>query len=295
MPEVQRNIFFYRVEPGEGQAWRRAEVLRQLEALRGDDRLLDLRNGNYAWVKVDRIPQGGETGRARFFRIRRQNLPGVENEGDVRDLDIPETAGLAEPSHVVFGSNGLIAAEFNSQAPRMSALQRLLDRNLGMDIRIGTYLQGDIVEQLDRLEWIQLCELSIVPTPALEEELRNAGRYGDAVANLSDPDDARRVYLRLSAERRSGSWTGEIRDFAKRLLGMGADEEMAKVLRLTGYDPVTDEVEPVDLLQQKLLRRTEIERSSERSRALNTSSAYHTVEAALAQVRDTDLPRAALV
>jgi hypothetical protein len=70
---------------------------------------------------------------------------------------------------------------------------------------------------------------------------------------------------------------------------------MTKVLRVTGYDPVAGGVEPVDLLKQKLVRRAEIARTSERSKAVNTSSAYITTEQALAEVQRTDLQRAALV
>lgn len=296
MAEVKRNIFFYRVQVPEGEQWRRADVLRALDALPDDERLLNLGNDNYAWAKVDRIPRtSGETGRVRFFRIRRSNLPGVEDQGNVTDLNIPDTAGLAEPSHLVFGPDGLIAAEYNNDAPRMSAFQRLLNSKLGMDIQIGTFVQGDIVEQLDRLTDIRLLEISVIPTPALEDELRNAGRFGDAVASLSDPDGGRRVNLRLSGDKQSSAWTEEARGFVKRLLHMGADEHMAKVLRATGYDPVAGDVEAVDVLKQKLVRRTEIARTSERSRAVNTTSAYTTTEEALAEVRQTDLPRAALI
>ena len=295
MAEIQRNIFFYKAEPPEDTEWRPANVLRALDALTGDDRLLDLGGDNYAWAKVDRIPTGRQTGRLRFFRIRRSNLPGIEDQGNITDLALPNTAGLAEPSHLALSHDGLISAEYNNDAPRMSAFQRLVNRKLGMDVRIGTYVQGDIVEQLDRLRDIRLLEVSVIPTPALEDELRNAGRFGDAVASLSDADGSRRVNLRLSGDKQSSSWTDEARGFVKRMLRMGADEEMAKVLRVTGYDPVAGGVEAVDILKQKLVRRQEIERSTERSRALNTTSAYHTVEQALAEVRDTDLPRAALI
>ena len=41
-------------------------------------------------------------------------------------------SGLAEPSHVVLGGDGLIAAEFNFSAPRMSVLERLLREKLDL-------------------------------------------------------------------------------------------------------------------------------------------------------------------
>jgi hypothetical protein len=292
--EVERRIYFYGVQMRDGE-WRRADVLRALDGLSGDDRLLPLGDDSFAWAKVDRIPRGRESGRLRLFRIRRSNLPGVEDRGTVTDLQLSDTAGLAEPSHVVLGGDGLIAAEFNFSAPRMSVFERLLREKLELDVRIGTYLQGDIVEQLDRLDYINLFELSVVPTPALEAELRDAGRFGDAVASLSQGRGGRRVALRLSGERGSSTWTDDVRGFVKRLLQMGADEHAAKVLRVQGLDPVTGEIEVVDLLKQKLVRRVDIEKSAARSKALNTSSAYEHIEEAVREVRESDLPTAAVV
>ena len=50
-----------------------------------------------------------------------------------------------------------------------------------------SFKPADIIEQLDRLKDVRLLELSIVPTPELETELRNAGKFGTAVAELSEP------------------------------------------------------------------------------------------------------------
>ena len=44
--------------------------------------------------------------------------------------------------------------------------------------------------QLDRMEYIQLVEFSIVPTPELEEALRHAGKFGEAAAILTETEGA---------------------------------------------------------------------------------------------------------
>lgn len=143
----------------------------------GDDQVMALGDDNYAWAKVDRIPRGREGGRLRFFRDRRSNLPGMADRGNIAELPIPDAAGLIEPTHVVLAGDGLIAAEYNHFAPRItSQFAQLLRTKLGMNLSIGTYVHGSIIEQLDRLEYIQLLELSLVPTPGLEDELRNEGR-----------------------------------------------------------------------------------------------------------------------
>lgn len=163
-----------------------------------------------------------------------------------------------------------------------------------MNLRIGTYVQGDILEQLDRLSYIQYLELSIVPTPELEAEMRNAGTFGQAAATLARADGGRRAYLRLSGDKHSDGWTQEVRGFVKKVLGMSAKDE-TKVLRVEGYDPLTGGVEPVDLLKQKLVRHVEMERSQQRSKVLNVSSAYRNIEDSIREVRQNDLPHATVV
>jgi hypothetical protein len=295
MADVERNIYFYKVEMTGPDEWKRADVLRGLQVLTGDDQVLALGDDNYAWALVDRVPRGRETGRVRFFRDRRSNIPGWALHGNVAELPIPADAGIVEPSHIVLASDGLIAAEYNHFAPRIpTTFAWLLRTKLDLDLRIGTYIQGDILEQLDRLTYIQLLEFSLVASAELDEELRNAGSFGDAAATLTRVEGGRRVNLRLSAEKHSDSFTVQARAFVKRVLGLGAKDE-TKVLRVTGYDPVAGDVEAVDLLKQKLVRRTDIEKATARSKVLDTGSAYSHIETAIAEVRSTDLPHAAII
>jgi hypothetical protein len=292
--DVERRIYFYKVEMDEPDDWRRAEVLRGLEALSGVDQVIDLGEDNYAWAKVDRIPRGRGAGRLRFFRDRRSNLPGYADNFDVNHLPIPDGAGIVEPTHVVFGGHGLIAAEYNHFAPRITThLAELLRERLGLDLQIGTYVQGDILEQLDRLSYIQLAEFSFVPTPELESEILNANPIAEAAASLARVEGGRRVYLRLSGNPDNPAWTDHVRAFARRLLNVAGHD--TKVLRVRGRDPVSGAIEPVDLLQQKLTRRVDIERPSARSKVLDRSDAYRHIEEAIADVRHTDLPHAAVV
>jgi hypothetical protein len=292
--DVERSIYFYKVEIEEPDEWHRAQVLRDLKKLKGADQVLDLGSDNYAWAKVDRVPRGPASGRFRFFRDRRSNLPGYALNYNVSQLPIPAKAGLVEPTHVVFAGNGLIAAEYNHFAPRITShLANLLRTKLGLGLRIGTYIQGDILEQLDRLTYIQLAEFSIAPTPELEEQLHNLSPIGEAAAALARADGGKRAFMRLSGDKNNSGWTDQIRELAKRLFNVGEDE--TKVLRVHGFDPVSGAIEPVDLLKQKLVRRASMEQPSARSKALDTSAAYQRIEAAIREVRETDLPNAAVV
>jgi hypothetical protein len=294
LPDVERDVYFYKVEIEEPDEWKRAEVLRNLAALDGDSRILPLGNDNYAWANVDRIPRGRGSGRLRFFRDRRSNLPGYAVDYRVDELPIPEEAGLIEPTHVVLAGDGLIAAEYNHFAPRITThFANFLRQKLGLDLRIGTYIQGEILDQLDRLTYIQSAEFSLLPTAELEQQIRNDGTLGEAAAALMRPEGSRRIFMRLSGEKGNTAWTNQLRDFAKRIVSV--DDHSAKVCKLKGLDPVTGEIEPVDLLKQKLVRRVDITKPTARSRALDTRDAYDHIEECIAEVRRTDLPGAAVI
>jgi hypothetical protein len=273
MSDVERSIYFYKVAMADGDEWKRADVLRGLKALRGDDQMMPLGNDNFAWVIVDRIPTGRQSGRLRFFRDRRANLPGFAHNFNPEELPIPAEAGLIEPTHIVLGSDGLIAAEYNHFAPRITTqFSALLRTKLNLNLTIGTYVQGSILEQLDRLSYIQLLEVSLVPTSQLEADLRNAGSIGAAAASLARAEGGRRVRLELRGDKRSGGWTEQVRSFVKGVIAAPGYEETTKALRVTGLDPVSGGVETIDLLKQKLTRRVDMEKATQRSKALNNPS-----------------------
>lgn len=296
MADVERRIYFYRVIMNDDAEWRRADVLRSLAALRGDDQVMALGDDNYAWALVDHVPRGREAGRLRFFRDRRSNLPGFAHAGRVSELPIPDAAGLVEPTHVVMGGDGLIAAEYNHFAPRIATqFAQMLRSKLGLNVSIETYVQASIIEQLDRLDYITLFETSLAPAPGLTEALAEAGPFGDAAATLARADVGGRVCLKLTSPRHKEGFTANAKAFGRRMLPGAQEGHGAKVLRVEGFDPVPGDIEVVDLLKQKLLRRVDFERPNARSKALDISAAYRHIEQAMTEVRSTDLPTAALL
>lgn len=294
MAEVERSVYFYKVEMSSGE-WKRADVLRAISQLAGEDRVLELGDNNYAWCIVDQIPAGSGTGRLRFFRDRRSNLPGYAIGDRVSDLPIPDEAGLVEPTHIVLASDGLLAAEYNHFAPRIpTAFANLLRRRLGMNLNIGTFVQGDIVDQLDRLSYINLLEFSIDLNTELQAQIRNSGTIGAAAVELSEAQGGKRAFVRISGDKDSQGWTDRARAFVKGMLSLDG-QHSAKVLRVNGLDPLTGEVEVVDLLKGKLVRKVSIDRPAARSKALDVSDAYKHVEEAIVEVKRNDLPKAGIV
>jgi hypothetical protein len=297
MATSERATYFYSVEGTDAGRWRRDEVLRALDTLQRDpaDRFLDVEGGDVVFVAVDRVPTGvGQTGRLRLLRSRRSNLPAMERAGALSALPLPADAGLAEPSHVVFAPDGLVAAEFNFFAPRMTALARYIRTRLNLNIDFATFMQRDILERLNRLEDVRLLELSLRPSPMFAEAIRGDDAISQAVYAASVVPGERRVSLSFSGHPDSAEFTAQARGFAGRAAAtpdVDGDDEGGKatVLRVRGHDPASDSVEWVDLLKEKVVRRVRIEREDDRTRALDTSSAYHAIEAALDEAREHDL------
>jgi hypothetical protein len=294
MAETERSIYFYKVEMHEGE-WSRREVLEGLAALTGDERLLDLGSDDYAWAKVDHIPRTSEYGRLRFFRDRRANLPGMSNGTSITELPIPDEAGLVEPTHVVLAGDGLIAAEYNHFAPRITSnFASLLRTRLDMSLSIGTFVPQDVAEQLDRLEGVQLLEVSLVSTPELEDELRNSGPFGEAAMALSRVDDGRRLYLRLSGDKDSDHWA--LRRWPSPS-GCSRCRRGRKWQRCCVSKAMTQPRRAsrswTSSKRSWSARRTW--RSSARCKALDVGSAYQVVEDAIREVRKTDLPQARVI
>jgi hypothetical protein len=171
-PRAERQAFFYRAEALDGEGWKRRDILRMIAALEGEERYLDADADSVLLPIVDHVPPTGRTlGRLRFFRVRRSNLPAVEEAGSLSDLPIAEAAGLAEPTHIVFAPDRVVVAEYNHFAPRMSALAYYLRLKLDRMVEFGTFIQDEVLEQLDRLGDVRLVQLTARPSDALRQDL----------------------------------------------------------------------------------------------------------------------------
>lgn len=222
---------------------------------------------------VDHLPTGqGDFGHMRFLRVRRENLPAVEQAGSLSDLPIQDDAGLAEPSHIIFGPRGLVVAEYNHFAPRISALSYYLSVKLERQVEFATYVQPGVFEQLDRLGDIRLVELTARPSPAHSQDLED-DMIWRTVEQAADIAQTKAVGVHLTAEAGSGDFTARVKESIHRIFGSGADEAVT-VFKVRGYDPASGRPEVIDLLHPRVVRRILVPRVSSRTRALDTEAAY---------------------
>lgn len=282
---LERRAYFYRAVPRDDGRWRRREILRAIEDLPLEERYVDTGEGSVLLPIVDYIPPKGEDfGHMRFLRVRRENLPAVELAGSLSDLPIDADAGLAEPTHIIFGPRRVVVAEYNHFGPRISALGFYIRRKLDRNIDFATYVQSEVLEQLDRLGDVRLVELTAQPSESYRKALAGDLVWG-AVEQAGQIEETKAVGVHLTAKPGSEEFTARVKESIRRILGAGADEA-ASVFKVRGYDPASGQPEVIDLLEPKVVRRILVERVNRRTQALDDDDAYRALREAFDSASD---------
>jgi hypothetical protein len=241
---------------------------------------------------VDRVQPAQ---RLRIGDVRRRYLPRVEEQGVLSDLPIRPLAGIAEEVHVVFFENNIVGSEFNFYGPRISRLRRYLavkTSDAGVVPYFEPLLRNDIREQLGHMEDVRLFDLKIRSSWIETVRRANAelGAAFDAGARAGHAEEIE-IVLKSRAYSRQ--------PIARRLLGaaqrlVAADGVRTEALRFNfkGLSQESGRVETMDLLSDKLISKQEIVLANERTRTLDSESAYAAIQRAYSELRD-DLERAA--
>jgi hypothetical protein len=308
-PETaERRIHYYRVDAGLDDDGVPLGV--DLDAaLRHINTLPFAENGRYlagdgdtvscAWV--DRFD---EPAALRLATIRRSGLPHIEETGTLSPLGIAESQGIAEPIHVVLFNETILGvpstiagSEFNFYGPRVSRLAYYLSRRAPAGpprVTFRPLLRNDTREVLDRLSDIRLFRLRI--NRAYVDEIQATDQsLGGAFAAASEVGQAEDLEVVLRPRRHSRGRIGEgMLGVARRLARRPDLREGAINFEVRGFNGVTEHVELVDILSDRLIATRRILRESARSRALDRWATYAAIEDGYREMRD-DLIRAASV
>lgn len=291
---LNRNIFFYRIDAGDDARGRPRTfdvkaTLDHIHSLPFEDdgpryQLVEDDNAICCW-----IDDSSSTGRLRIGAVRRTGLPQVDRSGVLTDLNIPLSAGLVEQVHVVFFPNRIVGSEFNFHGPRLSRLSSYFSdkaRGIVPPVVFEPLIRRDVTEQLDRLTDVRLFQLRIRKSYA-EGIVRIDDSLGAAFQAAAQVSDADEIEITLSPKRFSRNGIGQkmIR-IAKSLIGLRGIHEESQKFHVKGFDPQSQKTELVDLLSDKLIVRKQIIRHGERSRALDSASAYSAIESAYNEVRE---------
>ena len=298
MPELtlERKIHFFRADLGHDNSGKPLVFEPDL-ALQAIEKLpftegIGGRYGQYTDENVVCLlpTTAGSSEMSRFCLIRRSGLPQVEKSGNFKDLDIEPDAGLSEPIHIVFFTNNIVGAEYNHHGPRISRLGEYLytkSNKIIQKARFLPLLRQDIAEQLDNLTEMRLFELKVHPsyTAAIRQASDSMADALEANGRMVDSPETVQVVARPSSDGRESTLSRFIGP-VKELLSRDDLRANAVHFKISGKRRDTGLVDTIDLLNAHLITNKRIVRVSERSRVVESSSAFEAIREAYDEMAD---------
>ena len=235
-------------------------------------------------------PDSGSQPRLMFCRIRRNELPSQEDGGQLSELNMRQSSGLAEPIHVIFFPGNIIGAEYNHFGPRLSSLGKYLYEKSDKAVELPSFrplIRSNLLEQLNRLGTLRLFELTVNES---YREIANTINMPDIrslrILQESEPG-VKKINVSMSMDETSGT------DMFNRLLGAARSflesdmlSEFATKFHLRGRCKDSGRVETIDLLKGLVTTTKLIERIGPRGRSLRPNSVYSAITEAYTEFSD---------
>lgn len=278
---ITRKVYFFRIAHFDQVREGLPAACRRISGLDFDD------NGRYradgaSTYRYSLYPDTLEFPiKLRFGKIRRDGLPQIEQVGKLETLALDEDAGLVDISHVVIFEDGLVAAEWNSDGPKLSQMTPyfLEKGRLNDPPKFLPLLERDIVETLEKLSSVRVLEVEVPPDAAELAKEADKSLY-DAIKAMESLGASKRVGLKLTADSGSGKLLKLARKLATMVKERPHDRSQFKSILASGRDEEARMTRYVDILESKLVIAEEFIRSSSRSRGIDTDNAYRVLQSA---------------
>ena len=276
--QVQRKVYFFRLADHAEFAPLMEDCVRYIGGLPFDDQGRYLTTVSEDIVLALFVTSPSYPIKIQFGRIKRSDLPLVENEGEISPLEIARGAGILDWSHMILFPDGVIAAEFNRDAPRIARLGEYLSfKSRGLlpsAPRFYPLFQRSVLEELENFQNVTALEVEALTTDsdAIAEADRN---LGDAFAACRKAGKVKKTRLVLKAVRETDN---DLRGLARRLFTNASSREALTVLKATGRTPFGRK--PLDMLEEYLISSEDFVRLDDRSRAIATNHAFIVLERA---------------
>lgn len=301
--ETERKVYFYHAqvgfrEDGSAISYDPNPALDHIETLSFDDG--ERYHGSGEEVTSCWIDSTNGQGRIRLGKVRRADLPSVEEHGNLSTLDLSDDEGIVEQAHMVFFPDGIVGMLFNFYGPRMARLRAYLKRKhpeTPDTLSIDPLLRQDVVQQLNRFGHIRVLRLKILEPflARLEDANQSLHRAFETIADLSDAEQYELV-LRPKPYERSwidrGGLLDSVRDLAGLVEGDPDAREEVTGFKVKGFDTENESLDEIDVLRDHLVKAKTVVRLGDRSRSIEANSAYEAINEAYEELRE-DLEAAA--
>ena len=214
--------------------------------------------------------------RLQLARIRRSDLPLVEESGKISALKLSRQAGIMDWCHILIHEDGYAIAEFNRDAPRIAALGEYLLFKTGGKIknavRFLPLFQKSVLDELDDFEAVTILEIEALSSEA-DAIAKGDEHIGAAFAACAELGQAKRTEIILKTVRQPNA---DLTSIAKRLFQNPFSRE--SLTRLKAHGKRTGSRKPLDLLQQYMIKTEDFVRLDPRSKAVNSEHAFEVLE-----------------
>lgn len=289
-PQVTRKILFYRlrkVTPAGSSQADTSELFQHLLDRAGAERVVVQSWGEgtclAAWLDREAPPHA-----LRLGLIRQSGLPPKANtSGTLSDLGLNSDEGLAEISHIMLFSGGIVGAEFNFYGPRAYSLTAVVTPDdASISYELEPILRSNVQAQLDRLTDIRLFQLRTHASYATTLA-RASPDLQAAVEAMSRAGNAELVEVVARSGKFSRASIGQrFLRIARRIVRLPDFQENIEKFEIRGFDPATERVEKIDALHDKLVVERTVVLQDGRSGLVVSDSAYSAVQNAHQLLRD---------
>jgi hypothetical protein len=292
---IDRSIYFFRVDAGKTSegvpiAFDLGQHIEKVRDLAFDEvsrRYWPQPNGDAIGIWTD---EDGFNDRFALATVRRSALPRGEFQGKLSAIPLARGAGLHEPIHFRVFEDNLVGVEFNFYGPRPSKLPGYLAHALGVwdsPFTMEALLRQDALEQFEQQGGLRLVEMQVRASFAAELAQAEHATLGQVLHNSAEVTGAPVVGVILRPERYGKSFLSDkvvdsVMSAAKHV-GMRPNTLKFKT---SGLNKRTQKIDPIDLLEDKLVSHKSIIRVGGNSRAIKPSSAYNAIGEAYDELKD---------
>lgn len=236
----------------------------------------------------------GEPVSIRFFRVRREQLPGKDDgDGKQGDLNLSPDEGLLEAIHLCLYKSGYVAWEYFHYGPRVSRFATFLRKKLDMQVELTQCGAHDLIEKALKYQEIRLLRIKIDPSDASVKAITDP----NAIALMKAATEfqaSKYAEITLRAEIDDPGFGQKVKDLLRRLKNGNVDSAAIEGLAIDGKPAEGGPTAPLNLLSEKLYRTVDVPYEPSRTKELDKVQAFAAVKSAYEGAKD-DIHRDALI
>lgn len=310
--KVARRIYFYRAISSFDKPNRPAfnpktslEPLADLIEISVTNRCMEERDGKEYCCWISRVDKKNLKTKKKnlkkpysviFGSIRRSDLPQKIKGAKLLSMRMGADSGLVEKIHLVFFPNNIIGADYNFYGPRMTKfadyLRDKVEDLVPGDIHFDFLLRQDVMTKLQRMKEVRLFNLRVRSSyieqiSRANKSLAEAFRIAKGFSHAEDVE----IVLR-AAPHTAGKLSRKVLKITRSLMRSKELHHNALNFSVRGLDKETERMVELDLLSDKLISTQFISPINERSKALDSNSAFDAIKDAYNKLQN-QLERAA--